>query len=547
MLTNKHMLVCQICNSIYEKPVIIPCQKTICKSHLCDSSGLLRDSFECIFCKTSHKIPPIKGFSPNYPLQQQVESNIYLSESELKLKFELDKSLKISENTNEKLENAEETMRKYFINIKIKINSHRDHLKSQIDKQAEKTLEKANEIEAKFKQIINSKKAKFYDSEAAKLNLEFEFRKSDVEIVKLENFREELNRKILELDESLKDLIDISLKSCFFEPNSQLKADKLESFGLLYNEFQIITCYTDGLVRIRDLDDFNLKSLKFENVNSMQISLDSQRLIVGEKDHTIRVYCIKTGKLIKNISHPKNDSHFKSLTLQNWKMDLVRCFTNTKNKNEVISGYADSKIVLWDLENEECKKVFLGHYGPVKCLELLNNNLFVSGSSDFSIKIWNLKNGKCLKTLKIHANEICCLKKINELKFASGSADATIRIWSIWSSIEEDTQCIKILYVQKGPVSSLNVNHSLNLLISCSKLIEIWNLDDYTCIKKLIPNENSLPRCLETLANNRIITHNSNKNAKSTIEIWCLCKGESLKVLKDYSCDPKFFQIFPNV
>ena len=61
-------------------------------------------------------------------------------------------------------------------------------------------------------------------------------------------------------------------------------------------------------------------------------------------------------------------------------------------------------------------------------------------------------------------------------------------------------------------------------------------------MKKLTPNENSLPKCLEILPNNRIITGNSNK----TLEIWDCSKGVSLKVLKDHSCDAKAFLIYPN-
>jgi WD40 repeat protein len=537
--TTKHVLVCQICNSIYEKPCILPCQKTVCKSHLCDSNGLQKESFECIFCKTSHKIP-LKGFNLNYLIQEKIESEQYLTENELKLKFELDKSLKLNENSNEKLEQTEDIIRKYFSNIKIQINSHREYLKSQIDDQAEKLLDKASQIEAKFKLNINEKKLKLLDSQSSKLNLEAEFRKANIEIDKLEALKEKLNKHILELDESLNDLTENTMSSCYFEPNFKLRLEK--SFGKLYHEFDLITCYTDGSIRIRDLENLNLKDFKVENVSSMQISLDNQRLIVGGKDHTIKVVCIKTAKLLKNISHANNDLNLKIIPLKNWKMDIIRCMSNTRNENEIICGYADSKIVVFDLDTDECKKMLIGHSGPITCLELFNNNLLVSGSSDFLLKIWNLKTGKNLKTLKAHTNEIRCVKKINELKFASGSSDSSIKIWSIWSSIEDDTQCIKTLYAQKGSVSCLKVNSFLNLLISASSLIEIWNLDDYTCVKKLTPNENSLPKCLEILPNNRIITGNSNK----TLEIWDCSKGVSLKVLKDHTCDAKVFQIYPN-
>ena len=82
------------------------------------------------------------------------------------------------------------------------------------------------------------------------------------------------------------------------------------------------------------------------------------------------------------------------------------------NSNEIISGSFDKTIKIWNLKEEKCIKTLEGHTDGINNLIKLNSNEIASCSNDKTIKIWNLKNSKLIKTIN-YSSPIYCLLKLN--------------------------------------------------------------------------------------------------------------------------------------
>ena len=81
-------ITCKICKFIYEKPILLPCNKTICEAHLQDLAGNMKKSYRCLFCRKLHDIPE-HGFEINKPIENIIKSNSHLKEDEKLIKLQL--------------------------------------------------------------------------------------------------------------------------------------------------------------------------------------------------------------------------------------------------------------------------------------------------------------------------------------------------------------------------------------------------------------------------------------------------------------------------
>ena len=145
---------CKICDTIFVKPVILPCLNTICEEH---TNDYLLSS--CTFCGGFHDVPK-GGFKRNEMARLFIKSNFYLNETEKEIKTELDKeSVELNtlfETFMNKDDESERILSENFATIKSKINEQRNNLKSEIDQIADKMLKKTeqNEVECKVYFLI---------------------------------------------------------------------------------------------------------------------------------------------------------------------------------------------------------------------------------------------------------------------------------------------------------------------------------------------------------------------------------------------------------
>jgi len=303
----KDSLICQICFLIYDKPVKLPCSKSICKSHLYHSNGTLNSNFECNFCALNHPIPP-KGFRPNFNIQHQIDAQRHLTEDEFNIKQNSEKSIKSLETVcNQTYERTYDCITERYTNIKRDIDLHKNQLKLKIDEIAEKLLNKVNHHELMCK--LELAKSKTICFEKYMLELELCFRRSQVEIEEIKRIENKLKKIVASYEANVAQLIESKLEWYVFEP--AIIDDDCKLFGKLIHNFKLVIAKRDGTLWLQDLRETSSNSVMLSDEHSgsircMSRSLDQRKLLVGHSNGTIRVWDTKNWKIINSIKSLKN-------------------------------------------------------------------------------------------------------------------------------------------------------------------------------------------------------------------------------------------------
>jgi WD40 repeat protein len=244
-------------------------------------------------------------------------------------------------------------------------------------------------------------------------------------------------------------------------------------------------------------------------VTSVVISPDGENLVSGCADKTIKVWNLKTGKLIRTLTedlgeissvaispdghllavgscqHPKGN--VKVWNLNSGKLihtllghqKPVNCIAISPDGKILATG--SNKIKIWNLQKGDacgglCQRICtLWHSFAVNAAAISPDaTILASGSSDNKIRLWNPRTGDPLRTLNGHSGEVksIIISPDGEILF-SGSADKTIKIWHLASG--------KVLHTLTGhseEVKSLAVSPDGQFLASGSadKTIKTWHL-----------------------------------------------------------------------
>ena len=375
-------------------------------------------------------------------------------------------------------------------------------------------LEKSKRLEAEFrdksKRLESSRKSSLND---LKNQISFQFRSLKPDLTKLEvTFKEAT---------FLNSLFQNELKSFLFLP-SQIHLDESLVGEIKQCDVKLITCYTNGSIMMNHLEssgsNLDFFEVKHKSSKGILISADKQKLISGGKDGSIKVWDLKTGIQLKSLSNEDNGKKWG-----------IKCMVNSARSNEIFFGSNHNKIRILDLNTLEIKQFTQNsHSKLIKYLEFLTDDILVSYSADLTIKVWSLNKDKCLQTIDLKPFEPRCLRKISDSKFALGFHEGKIQIFGsdkegIFSSLKQFSTNLS------SHINDFKVSLDLNLLISLSGVIHVWDLDDFTCVRRF-SSSCFYYSVLEILPNNRLIVANKD----NTLESWCLKTGKSLGIVKTH-------------
>jgi len=232
------------------------------------------------------------------------------------------------------------------------------------------------------------------------------------------------------------------------------------------------------------------------NINAMCFIKD--RLVCGSGDNTVSIWDLTNNACIFILI-----GHTSSVN------DV--CIFG----NNIASCSNDTTIKLWNIKTGENVKTFCGHTNWVLCIRQTKNNRLISGSYDETIMIWD-SNGDCKTVLRGHAYAIYSLIILNESKVASGSIDNTIKIWDTFSG-----DCLCTLQAHTDSVMALCYISSANKIASggIDKSIIIWAIqpssDSYDC-EKLLYGHTDTVRCLCDMTNGLL----ASGSYDNSIRIW---------------------------
>jgi U3 small nucleolar RNA-associated protein 13 len=130
------------------------------------------------------------------------------------------------------------------------------------------------------------------------------------------------------------------------------------------------------------------------------------------------------------------DSYHRIVSLQNnqvWIHDkqlkfASPCLVLCLRKRYVAMGFADSSIVVYDLQQGYMTHQFKGHGGIITCLDLASPFL-VSGSADTTIRVWDLVSKKCIHVLDFHVGVVRQVQWV-EHGMVSVGRDGFLVLWN---------------------------------------------------------------------------------------------------------------------
>ena len=126
-------------------------------------------------------------------------------------------------------------------------------------------------------------------------------------------------------------------------------------------------------------------------VTSISISSNSKYMISGSFDKNIKLWDIKTGKVIRTFRGDK------------YKVESVAFSPNSK----YIISAGLLTLKLWDMKTAKVLRIFKGHKNIIKSVAFSPDGKYaISGSKDSTMKLWDIKTGKKVRTFKGDKEEI---------------------------------------------------------------------------------------------------------------------------------------------
>jgi WD40 repeat protein len=251
--------------------------------------------------------------------------------------------------------------------------------------------------------------------------------------------------------------------------------------GYDFSGLTVWQAYLQG-VNLHDVDltDSDLSGCVFTetlgNILSAAFSPDGRLLATCDTDCQIRVWEVKTGKLL--------------LVCQghtNW----VRFVAFSPNGQIIASCGADEKIKLWNVRDGVGIKTLTGHEHDVFSLAFSpDGQTLASASGDRTVKLWNIGAGKCCQTLTGHSDWVRSVAfSPDGQTLASSSADGAIKLWDVHQG-----KCWRTLNAHTGWVRSIAFSSDGETLASGSgdRTIKIWNYRTGECLKTYTGHTNSV-------------------------------------------------------
>ncbi|QCD95267.1 denticleless [Vigna unguiculata] len=212
-----------------------------------------------------------------------------------------------------------------------------------------------------------------------------------------------------------------------------------------------------------------------------------------------------------------------------------------KEDMQILTASGDQTIKLWDVQEQKCLGVLIGHTGSVKsmCPHPTNADIIVSGSRDGSFRIWDLR---CKSTAKSRRGEvsICSMGGVNGAHVSS-QARRTRKVKAASMSITS-VLCLKdqVSVATAGAVDSVlkfwdtrNLKNSVTQTCPYPQSTEKQSLHG---ISSLSQDETGLflsASCMD----NRIYLYNTLQLEKGPLKSFSGCRIESFFVKSAISPD----------
>jgi hypothetical protein len=345
------------CNKLFINPILLPCKKNICKTHIDDLVKQQKSltNFKCQFCKSDHEIP-INGFSINEQLLRLLNWHLKRENDSNKSKsnkFDSNESStstsslsssrdfeSINENNIQNSNNnPDEYIYEYITNVRDKIDVERELLISKIDFISADMIDKLKLYELECKSNIKKLNDLFKINqtyleslETKSLEWENDLRTTKLDDRKVHIMMNDIYKHMCENDDrliGLKNNILSGKHSNYFKCKLDIKQ------GSPLNELKDSNQY-DKLAR----QDESEKNLSNSSILSSQFQANSLIKLCGFNESDIKfelIYRASVDGFGAEDFHRQCDGISKTLTI-----------IKVKGSSNIFGGYTD---VAWDSSN----------------------------------------------------------------------------------------------------------------------------------------------------------------------------------------------------
>jgi WD40 repeat protein len=161
------------------------------------------------------------------------------------------------------------------------------------------------------------------------------------------------------------------------------------------------------------------------HVYNTTFSPDGQTFLAGGDGGTLRLYEVKSGKLVRElIGH----SHYTQHAVF------------TPDGKQALSASADGTLRLWDLATGKEVRRFAGHQGGASSVDLTRDGKWaISGGADRALRLWEVATGKEVRAFQGHNGSCMGLFSRDGKQVLSSSFDRTMRLWDVATGKEVRT------------------------------------------------------------------------------------------------------------
>ncbi|MBD2523443.1 serine/threonine-protein kinase [Nostoc sp. FACHB-133] len=283
-------------------------------------------------------------------------------------------------------------------------------------------------------------------------------------------------------------------------------------------------------------------------VHAIAISPDGQLIASGSNDHTIKLWQLGTGKLVRQVgrwssghSSMVNSVAFSPISSNfSYQADSGKSGGVTDlNRGILASGSWDNTIKLWDVNTGKEIRTLTGHTNWVNSVAFSPDGKFlVSGSADCTIKLWQVNTGIEIQTLTGHSDSVSSIaysprtatttNSQDRHLVASGSNDYTVKLWQVYTG--------RNIYTLTGHsffINCIAFSHDAEMIASGSgdNTIKLWHVNTGREIRTLSGHSDSV----WSVAFSQDRQFLASGSWDNTIKLWHLHSGREISTLTGHS------------
>jgi hypothetical protein len=216
MLTLKSQLLCSYCSRIFKDPILLPCGDSICRQHLNERDVIKQNKIKCKECNAEFEVKN-NQFKSNETLSQLIESHSYLNETEIKLKHELEVSIKkffkFYDEFSQNRTKLDSDVFDHFQEMRFKIDEHREELKKRIDDIALAMIDETNKYQEKYLRELKESFSSFDETQSLEdklIEIEETFRHPNLLVETILDMQQKQEESLRDIQSKLNEMNQVS-------------------------------------------------------------------------------------------------------------------------------------------------------------------------------------------------------------------------------------------------------------------------------------------------------------------------------------------------